>query len=665
MKNLDLLVHANALLPCLVVWFCLSVLKSAWAAVLLFEGLCLVDLLTLRLRDDALARRTAARVRALAATLARRAWRRRGQVATGALCSRASAVCGVLVRAARAARGHRARSERQPRRGARLGDAARAGRAVRARGVVLHREPRARGAVLARLLYFELGSQLRRYPSSAAHGGAGGRAARGSAGGAAAAGCEAADDAAGGAAAAVPAAVLPEEERAAAAAPPAPRGAGGGGGGALAAAGGGSVTARPASPSGLGALSVGAAAGGGGGGAAAGGGGGGARAAATTGRPARRELGRRPRRRRVRRRARRPAAIGRAGRASRARERVLWQLPAACLPVFRVAPSAALRILDSTPLSQVVVDVFVGRELALLAFGGLALASRAWIWLAEHKVRAIQTPSSRANVERSLTRRARHSRSDSRSSSRSTRAPTSASCSSSRRWTSSGRGAARPRPRSPSRSRWRRRRPRSGRRGAASASRRCRSAWTTERAPRIAPAVRPWRSVVVPRRPRPLLLQPRAPPLSAGSEQPETARRPWGDRRIPARRVDVRGAAVLLVLGGAHTSRCTRGRRAARRPRRRARRRRLDVAREHVQAEAAVVRNDRVLVVPRAVRRRAERAHAVRRVARHAVGRSTSWRAAGSAWDGPVMYVEPPPPRRATPELLTVNVGAAARASAA
>ena len=32
----------------------------------------------------------------------------------------------------------------------------------------------------------------------------------------------------------------------------------------------------------------------------------------------------------------------------------------------------------------------------------------------------------------------------------------------------------------------------------------------------------------------------------------------------------------------------------------------------------------------------------------------------------PVMYVEPPPPpRRATPELLTVNVGAAARASAA
>ena len=70
MKNLDLLVHANALLPCLVVWFCLSVLKSAWAAVLLFEGLCLVGLplLTLRLRDDARARRTAARAARNSAT---------------------------------------------------------------------------------------------------------------------------------------------------------------------------------------------------------------------------------------------------------------------------------------------------------------------------------------------------------------------------------------------------------------------------------------------------------------------------------------------------------------------------------------------------------------------------------------------------------------------
>ena len=91
-----------------------------------------------------------------------------------------------------------------------------------------------------------------------------------------------------------------------------------------------------------------------------------------------------------------------------ARERVLWQLPrGACLE--KVAPSVALSDSQTrSRLSQVVVDVFVGRELALLAFGGLALASRAWIWLAEHKVRAIQTPSSRANVEPSLTRRARH-----------------------------------------------------------------------------------------------------------------------------------------------------------------------------------------------------------------------------------------------------------------
>ena len=52
---LDALVHVNALLPCVIVWYTLSVLKNAWAAVILFESVALVGLplLTLWLRGKA------------------------------------------------------------------------------------------------------------------------------------------------------------------------------------------------------------------------------------------------------------------------------------------------------------------------------------------------------------------------------------------------------------------------------------------------------------------------------------------------------------------------------------------------------------------------------------------------------------------------------------
>mmetsp|Transcript_12224 Transcript_12224/g.37673 ORF Transcript_12224/g.37673 Transcript_12224/m.37673 type:complete len:359 (-) Transcript_12224:14-1090(-) len=87
----DLLVHVNALLPCLVVWYTLGVLRSVFAAVVLYEAVLVVGpIVTLRLRTPPAAKATRDGVVRLARALVRPSeWRRCGQTSTGVLC-----VCG-------------------------------------------------------------------------------------------------------------------------------------------------------------------------------------------------------------------------------------------------------------------------------------------------------------------------------------------------------------------------------------------------------------------------------------------------------------------------------------------------------------------------------------------------------------------------------------------
>jgi len=86
----DVLVQVNALLPCVVVYWTLKVVKSAWLAVILYESVCLVGLpwLTLMLRGGSSSRRTLAvtRLRPLVQSLIRpKEWRRCAAVTTGSV----------------------------------------------------------------------------------------------------------------------------------------------------------------------------------------------------------------------------------------------------------------------------------------------------------------------------------------------------------------------------------------------------------------------------------------------------------------------------------------------------------------------------------------------------------------------------------------------------
>ena len=86
---LDVLVHVNALLPCLVVYWTLAVIENAYAAVFLYESVCLigVPLLTLRLRSRQGFRATAARLRPLVQSLLKpQNLTRCGLATTGSSC---------------------------------------------------------------------------------------------------------------------------------------------------------------------------------------------------------------------------------------------------------------------------------------------------------------------------------------------------------------------------------------------------------------------------------------------------------------------------------------------------------------------------------------------------------------------------------------------------
>jgi len=90
-RTCDLLVHANALAPCAVVYVALTALNSAYAAVVGYELVLFVGpLVTLYLRggDAPGARRTAARVATLARSLSRpHEWRRCTLVVVGCCCA--------------------------------------------------------------------------------------------------------------------------------------------------------------------------------------------------------------------------------------------------------------------------------------------------------------------------------------------------------------------------------------------------------------------------------------------------------------------------------------------------------------------------------------------------------------------------------------------------
>lgn len=84
----DVLVHVNALLPCVIVYWTLKVMKSAWLAVFLYESVCLVGLpwITLLLRGRDQKRSVLTRVRPLVHSLIRpNEWLRCGVVTTGSV----------------------------------------------------------------------------------------------------------------------------------------------------------------------------------------------------------------------------------------------------------------------------------------------------------------------------------------------------------------------------------------------------------------------------------------------------------------------------------------------------------------------------------------------------------------------------------------------------
>lgn len=89
LTTLDVVVHLNALLPCLVVWWTLAVVRSAWLAVVMYEAVCLVGLplLTLSLRPRDESRMTVTRLRPLVHSLTKpQDMSRCALVTTGSLC---------------------------------------------------------------------------------------------------------------------------------------------------------------------------------------------------------------------------------------------------------------------------------------------------------------------------------------------------------------------------------------------------------------------------------------------------------------------------------------------------------------------------------------------------------------------------------------------------
>lgn len=86
---LDVIVQLNALLPCVVVYWTLAVVESAWLAVAMYEAVCLVGLplLTLSLRSREVSRITVTRMRPLIHSLIKpQNLPRCALVTTGSLC---------------------------------------------------------------------------------------------------------------------------------------------------------------------------------------------------------------------------------------------------------------------------------------------------------------------------------------------------------------------------------------------------------------------------------------------------------------------------------------------------------------------------------------------------------------------------------------------------